>query len=140
MKTFLPIEKDIKRGWVLVDAANKPLGRLAVQIANVLRGRHRPTFTPHMDTGDFVVVINAEKVALSGRKEETKVYQRYTGFRNGLHKTTAARMRARHPERMVESAVKGMLPKNKLAADIFKRLKVYAGVAHPHEAQAPKAI
>jgi large subunit ribosomal protein L13 len=140
MKTFVPIEKDIKRGWILVDAANKPLGRLAVQVANMLRGRHRPTFTPHMDTGDFVVVINAEKVALSGRKEETKVYKRYTGFRNGLHKTPVARMRARHPERIVESAVKGMLPKNNLASGMFKRLKVYAGGAHPHEAQAPKAV
>jgi large subunit ribosomal protein L13 len=140
MKTFLPIGKDIKRGWVVVDAANKPLGRLAVQIANMLRGRHKPTFTPHMDTGDFVVVINAEKVALSGRKEQTKVYQRYTGFRNGLHKTPVARMRERHPERIVKSAVKGMLPKNNLASDMYKRLKVYAGGAHPHEAQAPKAV
>lgn len=140
MKTFVPIEKDIKRSWVLVDASNKPLGRLAVQVANMLRGRHRPTFTPHMDTGDFVVVINAEKVVLTGRKEDTKVYKRYTGFRNGLHTTTVPRMRERHPERMVESAVKGMLPKNNLATGMFKRLKVYAGGAHPHEAQAPKTV
>jgi large subunit ribosomal protein L13 len=139
MKTFVPTEKEIKRDWVLVDAANKPLGRVAVQVANMLRGRHKPTFTPYMDTGDFVVVINAEKAVLTGRKEDTKVYQRYTGYRNGLRRTSVAMMRERHPERMVESAVKGMLPKNNLARDMFKRLKVYTGTAHPHEAQSPKA-
>lgn len=140
MKTFVPLEKDIKRDWVLIDAANKPLGRMAVQIANMLRGRNKPTFTPYMDTGDFVIVINAKKVLLTGRKEDTKVYERYTGFRHGLRRTTVPMMRERHPERMVESAVKGMLPKNNIAADMFKRLKVYSGTAHPHAAQAPKAV
>lgn len=140
MKTFIPESKDIKRSWVLLDAANKPLGRLAVQAANVLRGRHKPTYTPHVDTGDFVVVVNAEKVALSGRKDETKVYKRYSGYRDGLKLIPVARVRERHPERIVESAVKGMLPKNTLARDMFKRLKVYKGGAHPHEAQAPKAV
>ncbi len=138
MKTFVPVEKDIKRNWVLVDAADQSLGRLAVQVANKLRGRDKPTFTPYIDTGDFVVVINAKKVVLTGRKEDTKTYKRYTGFRHGLRTTTVPMMRERHPERMVESAVKGMLPKNNLARDMYKRLKVYSGTAHPHAAQAPK--
>jgi large subunit ribosomal protein L13 len=140
MKTFVPIEKDIKREWVLVDAANKPLGRLAVMVANTLRGRTKPTYTPNVDTGDFVVVINAKKVVLTGRKEDTKSYQRYSGYRDGLKHTTVPMMRERHPERMVEFAVKGMLPKNNLARDMFKRLKVYSGTDHPHAAQAPKAV
>ena len=140
MKTFVPESKDIRREWHLVDAAGQPLGRLAVKIANLLRGRVKPIYTPHVDTGDFVVVINAEKVALTGRKESMKTYKRYTGFRNGLHITPVAVMRERHPERIVEHAVKGMLPKNNLARDMFKRLKVYAGTEHPHAAQAPKAL
>ncbi len=138
MKTFMPVEKDVKREWILVDVANKPLGRVAVQIANMLRGRTKPIFTPNVDTGDFVVVINAEKVVLTGRKEDTKTYKRYTGYRHGLFATTVPMMRERHPERLVEAAVKGMLPKNNIARDMFKRLKVYAGTAHPHAAQAPK--
>ncbi|MFO7535821.1 MAG: 50S ribosomal protein L13 [Kiritimatiellia bacterium] len=140
MKTFVPVEEDIKRDWVLVDAAGKPLGRLAVTLANLLRGRHKPTYTPYVDTGVFVVVVNAEKVALSGKKDEMKVYKRYTGYRDGLKLTPVAAVRANHPERILEAAVKGMLPRNTLARDMFKRLKVYAGGTHPHEAQAPKAM
>ena len=140
MKTFIPDVKDVKRDWVLVDAAEKPLGRLAVQIAGLLRGRNKPTFTAHVDTGAFVVVVNAQKVALSGKKNETKVYKSYSGYRDGLKLIPAARVRERHPERMVEHAVKGMLPKNNLARDMFKRLKVYPGATHPHEAQAPKSL
>lgn len=137
MKTTLPKDPGDKREWVLVDAEDIVLGRLAVGVANVLRGRDRPTFTPHVDTGSFVVVVNAEKVKLTGRKNEQKVYQRYSGYRGGLKETTAATMRERHPDRMISLAVKGMLPKNNLSRKMFKRLKVYAGGDHPHEAQNP---
>ena len=140
MKTTLPKDRGTERDWYLVDAADKPVGRLAVQIANILRGRQNPTYTPHMDTGDFVVVINAARVKLTGRKEEQKQYQRYSGFRGGLKKESAAMVRARNPERIVEQAVKGMMPKNHLNRKLYSRLKVYAGPEHPHEAQMPKAI
>ncbi len=139
MKTFIP-DVDSKRDWVLVDAAEKPLGRLAVQVSNLLRGRNKPTFSHHVDTGAFVVVINAQKVALSGKKNETKTYKSYSGHRDGLKRIPAALVRERHPERMVEHAVRGMLPKNNLARDMFKRLKVYPGATHPHAAQAPKSL
>lgn len=138
MKTTLPKPADIQRGWVLVDAQDKPVGRLSVKIANILRGRNKPIFTPAIDTGDFVVVINAEKVKLTGRKNEQKLYADYSGFRGGLRKTPAADLRARHPEQLIQRAVKGMLPKNHLAREQIKRLKVYAGTAHPHAAQNPQ--
>lgn len=140
MKTFVPEVKDIDRQWLLIDAAGKPLGRLAVTIANLLRGRGKPTFTPHVDTGDFVVVINAGKVALTGRKEQAKTYDRYTGYRGGLKTVNASTLRAKHPECMIELAVKGMMPKNNLARGSFARLKVYTGAAHPHAAQNPRPI
>lgn len=140
MKTTLPKTKDIERQWIVVDAADKPLGRLAVKIADVLRGKNKPTFTPHIDTGDFVVVLNAAKVKLTGSKNDAKMYQRYSGHRGGLKKIPAAQVRERHPERMVELAVKGMLPKNNLSRQTFRRLKVYAGADHPHEAQNPQAV
>ena len=140
MKTTLPSTEDIKREWLVVDAADRPLGRLAVKIADILRGKDKPTFTPHIDTGAFVVVVNAEKVKLTGGKEAKKLYQRYSGHRGGLKKEPASVVRARHPERMIELAVKGMLPKNNLSRQTFKRLKVYAGEQHPHEAQNPRAI
>ena len=141
MKTTLPEEPtNEERQWFLVDAADKPLGRLATSVADILRGKVKPDFTPHLDTGDFVVVINAEKVKLTGRKEEKKLYRRYSGYRGGLKETPASVMRARHPDRMISLAVKGMLPKNKLSRGIFRRLKVYAGEEHPHAAQAPRAI
>tara|TARA_B100000809_G_scaffold263451_1_gene316741 strand:+ start:1982 stop:2407 length:426 start_codon:yes stop_codon:yes gene_type:complete len=140
MKTTLPRQSEIERKWVLIDADGQPLGRMAVRIANLLRGRGKPIFTPHLDTGDFVVVINAEKVKLTGRKEEQKIYQRFTGYRGGLREVNAAFMRERHPERIIELAVKGMLPGNKLSRQIIKRLKIHVGNEHPHEAQAPEAI
>ena len=140
MKTFIPKNPGSARGWLLVDAADKPLGRLAVKIADALRGKNRPTFSPHVDTGDFVVVINAEKVKLTGRKEEQKVYHRYSGYRGGLHAIKASVIRERHPERLVQLAVRGMLPKNTLNRQIFKRLKVYAGEEHPHAAQNPERV
>ena len=135
MKTFMPNEADIKREWFVVDAADKPAGRLAVVIADVLRGRNKPTYTPHVDTGAFVVVLNADKVKLSGNKEEQKIYQDYSGFSSGLTETKAKEIREKNPERIIEQAVKGMLPTNRQTRQTLKRLKVYAGPAHPHEAQ-----
>jgi large subunit ribosomal protein L13 len=140
MKTSLPKESEIQRSWYLVDAAGKPLGRLAVKIANLLRGRNKVTFTPSMDTGDFVVVINAKDVKLTGSKDAQKVYQRYTGFRSGHRSTTVAMMRERHPDRIIKKAVEGMLPGNKMSTKVIKRLKVFAGAEHSHAAQNPKVI
>ena len=140
MKTTLPKDPGQDRDWYLVDASGEPLGRLAVKIADVLRGKNKPTFTPHVDTGAFVVVVNAEKVALTGRKEEQKIYQRYSGYRSGLKEFKASVVRERHPDRMILQAVRGMLPKNKLSRGTFGRLKVYAGGEHPHEAQKPQVM
>ena len=116
------------------------LGKVATKAADVLRGKNKPTFTPHLDTGDFVVVINAEKVVLTGKKETEKVMTTYSGYRGGLKKFSPADVRAKHPERLVEKAVKGMIPRNRLGRQIFKKLKVYAGSDHPHKAQAPAAL
>ena len=138
MKSFVAKNPGENRKWMMVDATGKPLGRLAVGIANVLRGKTKPTFTPHVDTGDYVVVINAEKVALSGNKEQNKIYQRYSGYRSGLKSIPASVMRAKHPDRIIKLAVKGMLPKNNLSREMFKRLKVYAGGEHPHVGQNPE--
>jgi large subunit ribosomal protein L13 len=135
MKTFVPKEADIQRNWFVVDATDKPAGRLAVVIANVLRGRNKPTYTPHVDTGDFVVVINADKIKLTGNKEEGKIYQDYSGYSSGRTETKAKDIRERNPERIITQAVKGMLPTNRLSRQIIKRLKVYAGAEHPHTAQ-----
>lgn len=140
MTTTLLKESEIQRDWFLVDATDRPAGRLAVEIARILRGKHKPTFAPHMDIGDFVVVINAEKVKLTGAKEEQKIYKHYTGYQSGLKEFTAKTVRERNPERIIESAVKGMLPKTNLGRKLFKKLKVYAGTEHPHEAQRPKPI
>ena len=139
-KTTLPKLNDIRRTWYVVDAAGKPLGRMAVKVANILRGRHKVIYTPHIDTGDFVIVTNAREVKLTGSKDAKKVYQRYTGFRSGNKTSTVAAVRERHPERMIEHAVKGMLPRNTMSRTIIKRLKVYAGAAHPHTAQAPQTL
>lgn len=128
------------RLWFVVDAAEQPLGRLAVKIADVLRGKNKPTYTPNVDTGDFVVVVNAEKVKLTGRKEEQKTYQRYSGYRGGLKEFKASVMRERHPDRMIKLAVRGMMPRNNLSRKMFRRLKVYAGDEHPHAAQQPKEL
>ena len=135
MKTFVPKEADIKRDWFVVDAEGKTAGRLAVVISNVLRGRNKPTYTPHVDTGAFVVVVNAEKIKLTGNKEEKKIYQDYSGYSSGRTETKAKDIRAKHPERIITQAVKGMLPTNRQSRQIIKRLKVYAGPVHPHAAQ-----
>ncbi|MDY6909595.1 MAG: 50S ribosomal protein L13 [Thermodesulfobacteriota bacterium] len=126
------------RKWILVDAEGQVLGRLASQIAMRLRGKHLPTFTPHVDTGDFVVVINAEKVRMTGRKWDQKVYYRHSGHMGGIKATPARKMNREHPERLIHLAVRGMLPKNRLGRSLLKKLKVYRGSNHPHEAQQPE--
>lgn len=138
MKTTLAKPAEIERSWYLVDASNETLGRLSVRIANVLRGRHKPSYTPNVDTGDYVVVINADKVQLTGKKEEQKQYMFYTGYMGNEHYRNVADFRAKRPEFLIENAVKGMLPKNKLAREMIKKLKVYSGEEHPHDAQQPK--
>lgn len=142
MKTYLPkvSELEANRKWWVVDAEGQTLGRLAVRIAEVLRGRNKPVYTPHLDCGDFVVVINAEKVKMTGRKDERKIYQRYSGYMGGLKEQTAAEVRAKNPERLIHQAVWGMLPKGHLGRELFRKLKVYAGGEHPHEAQVPKPL
>jgi large subunit ribosomal protein L13 len=140
MKTTLPREADLKKQWFVIDATDKPAGRLAVRIANILRGKTKPIYTPHMDTGDFVVVINAAKVKLSGRKDEQKKYQSYSGFPGGHRFTKAGVIRARKPAYLIAHAVKDMLPRNKLSRQLIRRLKIYAGAEHPHAAQNPQAI
>lgn len=135
MSTYFP--KEPTPAWVIVDAAGQTVGRLATQVASVLRGKHKPDFTPHQAGGDFVIVVNAEKVVFSGNKLDQKVYTRYTGYQGGLKSTTAREMLDKHPERVLERAVWGMLPKNRLGRKLIRRLKVYAGEAHPHAAQVP---
>jgi large subunit ribosomal protein L13 len=137
MKTTLEILDDNQRKWFVVDATGKPAGRLAVEVATLLRGKNKITFAPHIDNGDFVVVINAEKVKLTGSKEQKKIYQNYSGYIDGLKRFTAAQVRAKNPTRIVTQAVKGMLPRNKQSRSQLKRLKVYAGPEHPHAAQKP---
>ena len=140
MKTFSAKPADIKREWFVIDATDQILGNVAVTAASLLRGKNKPTFTPHVDTGDFVVVINADKVRLSGRKEQQKIYHRYSGYVGGHHQDTPASLREKAPERLVEFAVKGMIPRNKLGRQIIKKLKIYAGSEHIHEAQNPTQI
>lgn len=140
MKTFVPKDPGENRRWLVVDAEGQIVGRLAVKIANALRGKDIPTYTPWVDTGAFVIVVNAEKVKFSGSKEEKKIYQHYTGWRGGLKETTAEQMRAKHPNRIIKKAVEGMLPGNKLAREMMRRLKVYTGPEHPHAAQQPVAL
>ena len=138
MKTYSARETDIQRRWLVVDAEGKILGRLATQIAMVLRGKHKPTYTPHMDTGDFVVVINAEKVVLTGTKPEKKKYFHHTMYPGGGSWTKLEVLMQKHPERVIERAVKGMVPRNRLGRAMVKKLKVYAGAEHPHIAQQPE--
>ena len=140
MKTETPKADMIKQDWYLVDAKDMVLGRLATQIATILRGKNKPYFSPHLDTGDYVVVINAEKVRLTGNKELQKNYKRYSGYPDGQTVIPFKRMIQEHPERIIEHAVKGMLPKNILGRQIFTKLKVYAGTEHPHIAQTPKLL
>lgn len=139
-KTYLPPVDSIERNWYLVDAADQRLGRLASEIATVLRGKNKPTFTPHLDTGDFVIVINAEKIDVTGKKRSQKLYRRHSGRPGGMKTETFAKLQARLPERIIEQAVKGMLPKNTLGRQLFTKLKVYAGSDHPHEAQMPQIL
>ena len=128
------------RRWLLIDASDRALGRVATRAASLLRGKHRPEFTPNQDTGDFVVVINAAKVKLTGAKETDKVYHRHTTYPGGIRSTTVAKVRATKPERLVETAVRGMLPKNRLGRRLFNKLKVYSGAEHPHAAQQPEPV
>ncbi len=140
MKTFLPAVDKIVRNWWVVDAEGQVLGRLAVRIADVLRGKDKPTFTPHLDCGDFVVVINAAKVKLTGRKDERKIYQTFSGYMGGLKEMTAAQVRAKRPARMIEEAVWGMLPKGRLGRQQYRKLKIFAGAEHTHAAQQPQVM
>lgn len=137
MKTTLPKVSEIQRSWFVVDATDQSAGRLAVHIANVLRGKTKPTFTPHLDTGDFVVVVNAGKVKLTGTKDDKKIYKHYTGYPGGLKQYTARLVRAQNPRRIISQAVRGMLPHNRLGRQMFRKLKVYEGAVHPHAAQQP---
>jgi len=140
MKTYVATPADRERSWLLVDATGQTLGRLATQIADALRGKRKPTFTPHVDTGDFVVVINAEKVSVTGKKLSDKRYYRHSSYPGGLRSRTLAEMLERRPEEVIRLAVKGMLPRNRLARKQLTKLKVYAGPEHPHAAQQPKAM
>jgi large subunit ribosomal protein L13 len=137
MKTYLPKVNLDHRKWHVIDADGAVLGRLAVKVANVLRGKDKPVYTPHLDAGDFVVVINAEKVVLTGKKENQKSYMTYSGWRGGEKRRTAAQIRQKHPERLITHAVKGMIPKNRLGQVLLTKLKVYKGAEHPHAAQQP---
>ena len=139
-KTFTPTPADVDRTWYVVDADDVPLGRLASEVAQLLRGKHKPTFAPHMDMGDYVIVVNAEKVAVTGNKESEKVYYRHSGFPGGLRAKTLAQLRADHPDRLVTNAVRGMIPKNRLGRQVLTKLKVYAGPDHPHGAQKPQPL
>ncbi len=139
MKSYLAKQGEIEPKWYVIDAEGQVLGRLAVQIANLLRGRHRPTYTPHIDTGDFVVVVNADKIAVTGRKEEQKQYMFYSGYFGNEKYVGLKDFRKRRPEFIIEHAVKGMLPKNRLGSAQLKKLKIYGGAEHPHEAQNPEA-
>ncbi|MFK5891685.1 MAG: 50S ribosomal protein L13 [Pseudomonadota bacterium] len=140
MKTFSAKAETVKRDWYVVDATNKTLGRLSTEIARRLRGKHKPEYTPHVDTGDYIVVINAEKVRVTGNKTTDKIYYHHTQYPGGLKSISFEKLIDKAPERVIESAVKGMLPKNPLGRDMYRKLKVYAGSKHKHEAQQPKAL
>ena len=140
MKTYVATPADRERNWLVVDASGKTLGRLATQIADALRGKRKPEYTPHCDTGDFVIVVNAEKVEVTGRKRTQKRYYRHSGYPGGLRERTFAEMIDRRPEEVIRRAVKGMLPRNRLARQQLRKLKVYAGPDHPHQAQKPQSM
>jgi len=140
LRTYIPKENEIERKWYVVDASGLVLGRLATKIATVLRGKNKPQFTPHLDVGDFVVVVNAEKVRVSGKKADIKTYSHYTGYPGGLKQQVFSDVQRRHPERIIEYAVWGMLPHSRLGKQQFKKLKVYRGAAHPHQAQKPENL
>ncbi len=140
LKTLSMRPADVVRDWYVVDASHYTLGRLASAIAVRLRGKHKPQFTPHVDMGDYIVVVNAEKVKVTGRKEEEKVYYRHTGYPGGIKSLTLKELREKHPERIIEQAVKGMLPRNSLGRSVARKLKVYSGSEHPHGAQQPREL
>ncbi len=140
MKTYSTKPSEIEREWYLVDAENKTLGRLASEIAKILRGKNKPIYAPHLDTGDYVIVINAEKIYVTGRKLDQKTYYRHSGYPGGLKSITLREQLKKHPTRVIRSAVWGMLPHNRLGRAMMKKLKVYAGVSHPHQAQQPKSL
>lgn len=140
MKTFSAKKEDINPKWYIVDANGEILGRLASKIATIIRGKHKPTFTPHVDTGDYVIVINAEKVRLTGKKLKDKVYYHHTGFPGGIRKITAEKLLQKKPTEVLKKAIKGMLPKNSLGRQILKKAKIYASPDHPHSAQQPKTL
>lgn len=138
--TLVPKIHEIEQKWYVVDAADQRLGRLSTEIANILRGKNKPNFTPHLDTGDFVIVVNAEKVVVTGRKPQQKLYRRNSGRPGGMKEETFEKLQKRIPERIIETAVKGMLPKNSLGRSLFTKLKVYKGSEHPHQAQKPEIL
>lgn len=140
MKTYSAKAETVQRDWYVVDATDKVLGRLATEIARRLRGKHKPVYTPHVDTGDYIVVVNAEKIAVTGNKEAGKIYHHHTGFPGGIRSQTLATVREKHPERILETAVKGMMPKNSLGRAMLKKLKIYTGPEHHHAAQQPKTL
>lgn len=139
-RTYSPTPGDIERSWYVVDATDMPLGRLASEVAQILRGKHKPTYAPHMDGGDFVIVVNAAKVHVSGNKEIEKIYFRHSGYPGGLRAETLTEVRRKYPERIVEAAIRGMIPKNRLGRQIYRKLKVYGGPDHPHQPQRPEVL
>ena len=140
MKTVSTRREDAQHDWYVVDAEGKTLGRFASEIARRLRGKHKAEYTPHVDTGDYIVVVNAEKVRVTGKKEQDKIYYRHSGYPGGIKATSLGKMRAEHPERLLTVAVKGMMPRNPLGRAMLRKLKVYAGPSHPHAAQQPQAL
>lgn len=140
MKTYMANAQTIERKWFVVDAENKTLGRLATEVASVLRGKHKPIYTPHVDCGDYVIIINAEKIKLTGKKWDQKMYYSHSGYNGGLKETKAKDVMAKFPTRMVEKAIKGMLPKTSLGRDMYRKLYVYAGSEHKHQAQQPESL
>ena len=139
-KTYMAKAQDIERKWYLVDATDMVLGRLSTEVASILRGKHKPTFTPHVDCGDYVIIVNAEKVAFTGKKLDEKVYFRHSGYPGGLKSRTAKVMLELQPEKVLEKAIRGMLPKNRLGEQMYRKLFVYAGPEHPHQAQKPEVL
>jgi large subunit ribosomal protein L13 len=140
MKTFSAKPAEVKRDWYVIDADGKTLGRLSTEIARRLRGKHKPEYTPHVDTGDYIIVVNAAKVRVTGSKERDKIYYKHTGYIGNMKSISLGKLREQHPERILEIAVKGMLPKNPLGQAMFRKLKVYAGPTHQHQAQQPKLL
>lgn len=138
MRSYIAKPADVERKWYVIDAEGKTLGKLAVEAAMILRGKKKPTYTPHVDTGDYVIVVNAEKVCVTGKKESDKIYKHHSGYPGGLKETPLKELRAKQPEEIIRHAVKGMMPKGKLGRQMYKKLKVYAGPEHPHAAQHPE--